>query len=60
MLLSKANYNRCICQKKKNQYITLCTVRMFIEPSAKQFTITIVRLTHFPVYNKASYDKMPT
>ena len=31
MLLSKATYNKYICQKK--QYITVCTVRMFIEPS---------------------------
>ena len=35
-LLYKATYNKDICQKKeKQQYITVGTVRMFIEPSAK-------------------------
>ncbi|CAL8365855.1 unnamed protein product [Arctogadus glacialis] len=34
--LSKATYNKSICQKKeKQQYISVGTVRMFIEPSAK-------------------------
>ena len=35
--LSKVTYNfKCICQKKeKQQYISVGTVRMFIEPSAK-------------------------
>ena len=35
-LLSKASYNKYICQKKqKQQYITVGTVRMFLEPSTK-------------------------
>ena len=35
-LLSKATYNNYICEKKeKQQYISVGTVRMFIEPSAK-------------------------
>ena len=35
-LLSKASYNKYICQKKeKLQYISVGTERMFIEPSAK-------------------------
>ena len=35
-LLSKATYNQYICQKKgKQQYISVGTVRMFIEQSAK-------------------------
>ena len=34
-LLSKATYNQYICQKKgKQQYISVGTVRMFIEQSA--------------------------
>ena len=36
MLLSKAAYNKKICQnKEKQQYIAVCTVKMFIETSAK-------------------------
>ena len=36
MLLSKATYKKYICQKKENQqYIAVGTVKMFIEPSAK-------------------------
>ena len=35
MLLSKATYNKYICNKKVKQYITVGTVRMFTEPSAK-------------------------
>ena len=35
-LLSEATYNKYISQKKeKQQYITVCKVRMFIEPRAK-------------------------
>ena len=35
-LLSKATHNMYICQnKEQQQYITVGTVRMFIEPSAK-------------------------
>ena len=33
MLLSKATYNKYVCQKK--QYIAVGTVRMFIEPRVK-------------------------
>ena len=36
--LSKATYNKFVCQKKeKPQYISVGTVRMSIEPSAKHF-----------------------
>ena len=31
----KATYNQFICQKREKLYIAVCTVRMFIEPSAK-------------------------
>ena len=35
-LLSRATHNKSICQKKEEQhYISVGTVRMFIEPSAK-------------------------
>ena len=38
MFLSKATYNKHICQKKDKQYIAVCTVRMFIEPSVVRLT----------------------
>ena len=35
-LLSKATYSKYICRKKeKQEYVSVGTVRMFIEPSAK-------------------------
>ena len=35
MLLSKAAYNKYICQKKKNNILLSATVGMFVETSAK-------------------------
>ena len=35
MLLSKATYNKHICQKKEKQYAAVGTVRRFIEPCAE-------------------------
>ena len=32
-------YNKYINQKKDKQYIAVCTVRMFIEPSAKELQL---------------------
>jgi hypothetical protein len=34
-LISKATYNKCLCQKRVKQYIAVGTVGMFIETSAK-------------------------
>ena len=34
-LLSTVSYNKYICQKKEKQYISVSTVRVFVEPSAK-------------------------
>ena len=35
-LLSKATYNKNVCQKKvKQQFIAVGTLKMFMEPSAK-------------------------
>ena len=48
MLLSKATYNKYICHKKGKKDITVGTVRMFIEPSAKHRQ----SLTHFPYTTK--------
>ena len=37
MLPTKATYNKSICQKKEEEYyVSVVTVRMFIEPSAKR------------------------
>ena len=36
MLLSKATYNKYICPKEEKQYISVGTVKMFTEPSAKR------------------------
>ena len=51
-LLSKATDNKHICQKEKQQHITVGTVRMFIEqvPSANGLS----ELSPLPVYNKDS------
>ena len=51
-LLSKATYNKYTCQKKeKQQYISVDTVRLFIE----EVPSTNNRLVNpFPVYNKDS------
>ena len=43
--LPKTTYNKCICQKKLKQYITVGKVMIFVEPSAK--------VNPFPEYNQA-------
>ena len=55
MFLSKATHNKYICQKKVKQYISVGTVRMFIEPSAKHLHL---KGNPFHVYNTDSSDKM--
>ena len=49
MLLSKATNNKYICQKKEKQYISVGTVKMFIETvfhrNCKCQAFTIARLT---------------
>ena len=47
--LSEATNNKCICQKKEKQHITVGTLRMFIELSQ---ALTIVSLTHSPYKTK--------
>ena len=37
--LSKATYNKYVCQKKENNNISVGTVRMFIEPRAKDLQL---------------------